>query len=365
MNPQVENQITALNPDSLQRCTLCILSENFSNITFDADGVCSVCHKWKSSGQTIDYKARETAFIEMAEAQKEKSRKNGSQYDAILGFSGGKDSIYALHLLKQYGLNPLLVYYDNGYQTAFGLDISRQVADLYNVELLMFRPAYDKNTVALKALFEETAEVCYVCDLNIYATLHRTALQYKVDMIVTGSGSSEGFTKETNHPGLDIYHYGKTLYKNHPEVDMTQFHIDEVEAKQMQFVEIADYFEWDHSKILDLIENQLRLSMPKKQTANEGETNYIHYDCKLCPMTDHVRFLKRGFSRNEQTFAAMVRNGSMSRDKALKMVEADRRQFTHTPEVLPSFCQRIGKSQSEVYDIICDLDIKYHPPWYH
>ena len=37
---------------------------------------------------------------------------NKSNYDCVIAVSGGKDSYYQTHIVKQYGLKPLLVTYD-------------------------------------------------------------------------------------------------------------------------------------------------------------------------------------------------------------------------------------------------------------
>ena len=69
--------------------------------------------------------------------------------------------------------------------------------------------------------------------------------------------------------------------------------------------------ESDEFKVGDkvkLIDKELGLKLP-----GESEIEKHHYDCQLCPLTDHVRAKKRGFSRYEHNYAAMVRNRCMDR----------------------------------------------------
>ena len=42
-------------------------------------------------------------------------RKRGLSHDCIVPVSGGKDSHYQVWLLKEYGLNPLLVSFNHGF----------------------------------------------------------------------------------------------------------------------------------------------------------------------------------------------------------------------------------------------------------
>lgn len=76
-------------------------------IQFDAEGVCSACRfcEAKFDG-TIDWKKREEELLTLLDAHRSK---DGS-YDCLVPGSGGKDSIYASHVLKEkYGMHPLTV----------------------------------------------------------------------------------------------------------------------------------------------------------------------------------------------------------------------------------------------------------------
>ncbi len=76
-------------------------------IEFDKDGVCSGCRFCgaKFDG-TIDWKKREKELLQLLE----KYRSNDGSYDCLVPGSGGKDSVYASHILKsKYGMHPLTV----------------------------------------------------------------------------------------------------------------------------------------------------------------------------------------------------------------------------------------------------------------
>ena len=98
---------------SLKKCTKCILPETYPFINFDKDGVCNYCNNYETQKFLGENKLHE--FLE-----KYKSKNN--KPDCIVGLSGGRDSCYGLHLLKEkYGMNPIAYTYDWGLTT----DISR------------------------------------------------------------------------------------------------------------------------------------------------------------------------------------------------------------------------------------------------
>ena len=74
-------------------------------VRFDADGVCDACHAVANKGE-VDWDRREAELIALLE----KKRSRNGAYDCLVPGSGGKDSIYAAHMLKtKFDMNPLTV----------------------------------------------------------------------------------------------------------------------------------------------------------------------------------------------------------------------------------------------------------------
>ena len=93
----------------LRRCTRCILPATYPFITFDQDGICNYCHEHV----TQRVHGREALVKEL-----DRFRRSDGQPDCIVAFSGGRDSSYGLHLLKnELGMTPLAFTYDWGLVT--------------------------------------------------------------------------------------------------------------------------------------------------------------------------------------------------------------------------------------------------------
>lgn len=93
----------------VQTCTRCILPATYPFITFDKDGVCSHCHEH----ETQQVAGRDALMQALA-----RYRRTDGSPDCIVGFSGGRDSSYGLHLLKtELGMTPLAFTYDWGLVT--------------------------------------------------------------------------------------------------------------------------------------------------------------------------------------------------------------------------------------------------------
>jgi N-acetyl sugar amidotransferase len=75
-------------------------------IHFDEDGVCDACRYAEIKERAIDWKAREAQLRELTD----RFRSRNGSYDCLVPGSGGKDSVFASHVLKtRYGMHPLTV----------------------------------------------------------------------------------------------------------------------------------------------------------------------------------------------------------------------------------------------------------------
>lgn len=108
-------------PAKVEFCKKCVISNQRPNsaveyqhtkkskketINFDEHGVCDACRYTEKKNESIDWLEREAELRALCD----KHRKNDGSYDCIVPGSGGKDSFYASHILKnKYGMHPLTV----------------------------------------------------------------------------------------------------------------------------------------------------------------------------------------------------------------------------------------------------------------
>ena len=101
----LDKQLDAL-PREVVFCKKCVVSNQRPRIVFDENGVCSACNYAEYKENKIDWDAREQELVELLN----KHRSKDGSFDIIVPGSGGKDSGYVAHVLKEkYGMHPLCV----------------------------------------------------------------------------------------------------------------------------------------------------------------------------------------------------------------------------------------------------------------
>jgi len=102
----------------------------------DADGVCDAC-RYAEKKEQIDWEAREAELHRLLD----RSRRHDGGYDCICPGSGGKDSVYAAHLLKyKYGMHPLTVTWPPILYTDYGLANFRCWIEQGGFDNISFKP---------------------------------------------------------------------------------------------------------------------------------------------------------------------------------------------------------------------------------
>jgi N-acetyl sugar amidotransferase len=108
-------------PPEVRYCTRCVISNQRPSsaveyqhttaspketIHFDEEGVCAACRFAEMKDTRVDWKERERELIDLLA----RHRRTDGRFDVLVPGSGGKDSIYAAHLLRyKYGMHPLTV----------------------------------------------------------------------------------------------------------------------------------------------------------------------------------------------------------------------------------------------------------------
>ena len=128
------------------RCSRCVISAKVPGITL-VGGLCDKCRAYvvgQTGAQDIGLEPYdiEKQRRDLDELLRSYQGKGKGRFDALLVFSGGKDSTYILYKIKtEYpDLRLLTTTWDNGFYSPVALDNAKEVAKKLDVEHILYKP---------------------------------------------------------------------------------------------------------------------------------------------------------------------------------------------------------------------------------
>ncbi|MFH1019054.1 MAG: N-acetyl sugar amidotransferase [Pseudomonadota bacterium] len=350
--------------DNLQYCVRCCMPETQEGIKFDRFGICQAC---QSSEQKIhiDWVKREKALRTLLDEAKSKA---GDNYDCIIPISGGKDSIFQLHVLcKVYGMKPLAVTFSHNWFSETGWYNLQNSLQQFNVDHMMFTPNRDLiNRLARKSI-GTIGDSCWHCHAGVGAFPLQVAARFNIPLLIWGESIAESSGRASYlNPvrKFDREYFTKVSAKLRPDQmedesltakDLYPFNVpsaEECEKAGVFGIHLGDYLFWDEERQTEFV----RDTYGWRETEMEGTyKGYKSAECIMAGMHDFTCYLKRGFGRGTFHASMDVRNGLLTRREGFALANA---HDSVRPEALDYFLKITGLSEDEFFEIMKARKVK-------
>jgi N-acetyl sugar amidotransferase len=171
---------------SYRMCTKTVMDTTDPDITFDENGVSNHWHNYqkRKAMQPSPQKAEEE--VDRIFSIIKESAKN-SRYDCVIGLSGGTDSSYLAHLVTKKGLRPLIVHFDNGFNTEQAVNNIEQIVKRLNLDLHTYVMDWEEFKDLQRSYYlASVLDLEVPNDHMIFGALYKIAAQYNVKYIFDG-----------------------------------------------------------------------------------------------------------------------------------------------------------------------------------
>ena len=326
------------NQPNLRRCTKCILPETMPYISFDHHGICNYCHSYSVRNQPRPL----SDLLEILEPYR---RPNSN--DCIIPFSGGRDSCFSLHLAcKLLDLNPITYTYDWGMVTDLGRrNISRMCSQL-GVENVIFAANIEKKrrnirrnllawiknphlgmvsilTAGDKHFFKyvEDMKKRTSVNLNLWGINPLEVTHFKSGFLGIPPNFAEkrvystGLSKQVAYQAKRFRQMTKSPgYFNSSIFDTLSGEYYRTFFKKSDYYHLFDFYAWDESEIDQVLLNEYdwEIAPDTSTTWRIGDGTAAFYN--------YIYYTVAGFTEHDTFRSNQVREGQISREKALELV---------------------------------------------
>ena len=335
---------------SYQICTRCVMDTSDPDIVFDENGYCNHCtnaiERLKQAPYGLSPTEKEVALERLINDVKASGK--GKQYDCIIGLSGGVDSSYLAYLVKQWGLRPLGIHVDNGWNSEQGVRNIENICKILDIDLytnvLDWEEFKDLQLAFLKA---STPDSEIPTDNIICETLYHVANKYHVKYILSGCNlSSESILPLAWSQGHRDKIYITNVYKQFGKKKKLSIPILSVyktvfyhKFKKIKWVDTLDYILFDKEQAKDYLKEFLNW---QDYGRKHGESVYTKiYQEYILPQ-------KFGYDKRRAHYSSLIAAGQLSREQAIESLKEP--LYNSEAEInndIAFFCNKFGISSDE------------------
>ena len=317
-------------------CSKCVVPDSSAvTLTFDEGHVCSAC-KVNMQKKDIDWSERLEGLLEDIEPYRK-----SSGYECVIGVSGGKDSYYQAHFVKEIlGLNPLLVTYNGNNYLEQGWENLQNMKDAFNVDHIIFSPGTDFLIRLNRLGFKMMGDMNWHNHAGIATTPMRMASDMKIPLVFYGE---HGWTDLGGmHSMHDMVEYTTRyrkdqLLRGYDWQDMLNDNEEKITEKEMEYCKyptdeeintlglrglfIGNYDKWDaneHTKLVIEKYNWKESPVPFERTYRRFSNLDDMYENGV---HDYLKYIKFGYGRGTDHACKDIRSGYMTREEGIEMVK--------------------------------------------
>lgn len=306
---------------SNQLCTRCIMDYSDPDITFDDKGVCNHCRRYDIELPKRVFRGEEAKIkLENQLSIIKKTGKN-AEYDCLIGVSGGVDSTYVAYLVKELGLKPLAIHFDNGWNSELAVSNIQKTLDVLGVDLYTYVIDWDEfKDLQLSFLKASTPDGEVPTDHAIYALLFKEAQKRNIKYIISGMNFA---TESMSVPSWAYGHsdwkyirnvhkiFGSKSIKSYPHYtffDLFRWAF----ISRIKVVSILNYVHYDKKEAMELLSEKL---------------GWVYYGGKHYESV-YTRFYqgyilptKFGIDKTRGHLSDLINSGQITREEALEEIK--------------------------------------------
>ncbi len=350
-----------IKPPKIRYCTKCVYPAVAATpLTFDEKGVCTGCRTHEEQ-KKVNWDQRKKMFGDLMDKYRSK---DGSNYDAVIGVSGGKDSFWQAHLLcKEYGMKVLFVCYAENNHTEIGMRNIQRMKDNFKGDFLHFTPEVNVLKKLNRLGLKKCGDPNWHTHIGIMTLPISIAAKFDIKLFIYGE---HGFMNLGGmHSYFDLVEFTRKYRTEHmcrgfdwfdycePTEGLTKqdFLIwghyptdEEIEAKGLRGLFISNYFGWNQNehtkKMIDLYGFEVDPNPRDRSYKRDSNLNDIHDD----GIHDYMKYVKFGYGRCTDHACRDIRSGAMTRKQAIEYVRA----YDHVvPGDIPRWLDYVGWTRNQ------------------
>jgi len=319
----IQHAAFAPNEREYQICSRCVMDTTDPEIEFDEHGVCNHCRKFDETIKPIWPSLEGDQEKLDAMIQTVKSYGKGKRYDCIIGLSGGVDSSYLAVKVAEWGLRPLVVHVDAGWNSELAVMNIEQICRRLGFDLVTHVVDWEEmRDMQVAFLRSNLANQDVPQDHVFFAALYGYAEKAGIKYVINGSNfATESILPATwGYDAMDATHvksiharFGSRPRGDFPIVSFFDLYVKYPFILKMEVLRPLNLLPYNKEEAIRILEKDY------------GWRYYggKHYESRWTRFFQAYYLpYKFGYDKRKAHLSSLVVSGQMSRSDALVALKA-------------------------------------------
>ena len=349
----------------MKYCKKCTMPDTRPGSSFNEEGVCSACQAYERR-KSINWDARWKEFETLCDKYRGMNGVGG--YDCAIAVSGGKDSHYQVHLMKNVmHMNPILFSVEDNFpMTEAGKHNIQNISEEFGCPIISLKPDRKAQKKLMRYMFEKYGKPTWYIDRLIYTYPLMMAVKFNTPLLVYGENISYeygGADDEETYSARALLDNGvasgvdeEELIKNAgvtiQDLILTRAPKQE-DLDKLDPMYVSYFVPWNSFSNYEFAKKHGFHDLTHEWNRTQHVENFDQVDSRAYLVHPWLKYPKFGHTSATDYSARMVRYGLISRDEAIKLVKEHDGKLD--PLCVRDFCEFCGYSETEFWNIVDKL----------
>jgi len=323
------------------------------DITFDSEGTCNHCRQFAEVTSMGWFPNEEGAKRLATIIENIRLSEKNEEYDCIIGLSGGIDSSYMALKVHEWGLRPLVVHIDAGWNSELAVA---------NIENIVKYCGYDLHTHVVNWEEMRDLQLAYLRagvanqdvpqDHVIFAAMYHFTVKYKLHYIITGGNiacesifPNAWLCDAMDATNLKAIHrkYGERPLKTFNTIGLFDYYLWYPFVKKMRTIRPLNFLPYNKKTAIEELVTKVGW---REYGRKHGESLFTKlYQNYYLPT-------KFGYDKRRPHLSSAIVSGQITRDQALKELEEPLYDPQDLEYDIHYFCKKMRISRKQFDDFI-------------
>ncbi|KAI4443429.1 N-acetyl sugar amidotransferase [Schaedlerella arabinosiphila] len=345
----------------MKYCKKCVMPNTRPGISFNKEGICSACQSFERR-KHINWDSRWKEFEQICEKYR---GINGDGYDCAIAVSGGKDSHYQVHLMKNVmKMNPILFSVEDNFpMTEAGKHNMKNISEEFGCNIISIKPDIRAQKKLMRYMFENYGKPTWYIDRLIYTYPLIMATRFNTPLLVYG----ENVSYEYGGTDAEETYSAKEQINNGVAIDINERELVEkagVTLKDLLFTKapskeeldkldpiyISYFIPWNSIENYEFAKKHGFHDLTHEWDRTHHVENFDQVDSRAYLVHSWMKYPKFGHQFATDYASRFVRYGLISRKEAAELVK--KHDHALDPLSVRDFCEFCGYKETEFWEII-------------